>query len=40
MALTGWPVKTLLGGKVVFSDGAVVGSPSGRFLKRPALRNG
>jgi dihydroorotase-like cyclic amidohydrolase len=36
MPLTGWPVATVLRGKVVFKDGKVQGGPSGRFVKRPA----
>ena len=35
MELTGWPTTTLLRGDVVFKDGAVVGAPRGRFLRRP-----
>jgi dihydropyrimidinase/allantoinase len=35
MSLTGWPVATVLRGRVVFRDGAVQGPPSGRFLRRP-----
>ncbi|GAA3228359.1 amidohydrolase family protein [Dactylosporangium siamense] len=30
----GWPVATVLRGRVVFRDGAVVGEPSGTFLPR------
>ena len=33
--VTGWPVKTILRGKLVFEDGAVLGAPGdGQFLKR------
>ena len=33
--VTGWPVKTILRGAVVYDDGRVTGAPSdGRFLKR------
>jgi allantoinase len=31
----GWPVITMLRGKVVYRDGEVVSAASGRFLKRP-----
>jgi dihydroorotase-like cyclic amidohydrolase len=33
MELTGWPVQTLLRGRVVLRDGAVTGEPSGRYLR-------
>ena len=33
--VTGWPIKTILRGTLVYDDGQVVGKPgSGRFLKR------
>lgn len=33
--VTGWPIKTILRGELVFDDGKVVGKPGGgRFLKR------
>ncbi|MDI2132433.1 dihydroorotase [Yinghuangia seranimata] len=32
--LTGWPVHTVVGGKVRYRDGAVVGEPSGAYLRR------
>jgi dihydroorotase (multifunctional complex type) len=35
MELTGWPVRTLLRGQSVFSDGEPVGEPAGTYLKRP-----
>lgn len=35
MQLSFWPEKTLLRGKVVFSEGKTVGDPSGSYLKRP-----
>jgi dihydropyrimidinase/allantoinase len=35
MSLTGWPVTTLLRGRVVYRDGKVEGSPSGEFVARP-----
>jgi dihydroorotase-like cyclic amidohydrolase len=31
----GWPVRTLLRGETVFADGEIVGSPAGRFIRRP-----
>lgn len=34
MKLTGWPVKTILRGRVVFEDGGPVGGPSGEFQRR------
>ncbi|NUU23589.1 MAG: dihydroorotase family protein [Streptomycetaceae bacterium] len=34
VALTGWPVATVVGGRVVFRDGEVVGEPRGRYLRR------
>ena len=35
MAVTGWPVMTLLRGKVVAEDGRIVGEKGGgKFLKR------
>ena len=33
--LKGWPVRTMLRGKTVYSNGAVVAQPSGEFLNRP-----
>jgi dihydroorotase-like cyclic amidohydrolase len=33
MELTGWPVQTLLRGRVVLRDGAPVGAPSGVYLR-------
>jgi dihydropyrimidinase len=35
MELTGWPVLTVLRGRVVAEDGAPVGDPAGRYLRRP-----
>jgi dihydroorotase-like cyclic amidohydrolase len=32
----GWPVRTILRGRTVFSEGAVVAAPSGEFVPRPA----
>lgn len=34
VATTGWPVTTVVGGRVAFRDGAVVGEPSGSYLRR------
>ena len=34
LQLTGWPVTTLLRGRVVYADGAVQGPPRGQFVKR------
>ncbi len=36
VSFTGWPVKTLLRGQLVFDDGKVKGTPLGEFIKRPA----
>jgi dihydropyrimidinase len=39
MAVTGWPIKTLVRGAVVVDDGRVVGEPGfGRFLPRETSR--
>ena len=39
MEVTGWPVKTLVRGKVVAEDGEVVGAPGfGQFLPRETTR--
>jgi len=39
MEVTGWPVKTLLRGKVVADDGRIVGKPGmGQFLPRETTR--
>ena len=35
MELAGWPTRTLLRGRTVFSEGEAVGSPTGAYLKRP-----
>ncbi len=35
MRVRGWPTHTLLRGTMVFRDGAVRGTPSGRYVKRP-----
>jgi hypothetical protein len=35
MRVRGWPSQTLLRGRTVFRDGAVLGEPQGRYLKRP-----
>lgn len=35
LTFTGWPVETLLRGRVVFRSGATHGAPYGQFLKRP-----
>jgi dihydroorotase-like cyclic amidohydrolase len=32
--VTGWPVATVVGGRVVFRDGAVVAGPGGSYLRR------
>ncbi|WP_031168999.1 dihydroorotase [Streptosporangium roseum] len=34
VAATGWPVATVVGGRVAFRDGAVVGEPGGSYLRR------
>jgi len=34
LSLTGWPVTTILRGKVVFRDDEIQGSPSGEFVRR------
>ncbi|MFW2543661.1 dihydropyrimidinase [Primorskyibacter sp. 2E107] len=35
MEITGWPVRTILGGKTVFADGAMTAeAPQGRYLSR------
>jgi dihydroorotase-like cyclic amidohydrolase len=36
MRVRGWPTHTLLGGRVVFQNGAVSGPPAGRYVRRPA----
>lgn len=33
--LTGWPVRTLVRGRTVYRDGAIVGEPAGEYLPRP-----
>lgn len=33
--LVGWPVRTLLRGRTVYRDGALVGEPAGDYLTRP-----
>jgi dihydropyrimidinase len=35
MELTGWPILTVLRGKVIAEGGTPVGSPSGEYLSRP-----
>ena len=35
VTLKGWPVKTMLRGKIVYENGAIVGAPNGEYLKRP-----
>ena len=36
LAVTGWPVMTILRGKPVFEEGRILGEPGdGMFLKRP-----
>ena len=35
MPLTGWPISTLVRGKVAFRNGEVVGKPQGEFIRRP-----
>ncbi|MEU7282228.1 dihydroorotase family protein [Streptomyces sp. NPDC045431] len=32
--LRGWPVTTIVGGRVAYRDGVVVGEPSGRYVRR------
>jgi len=34
MRVRGWPTHTLLGGRIVFQDGAVRDQPGGRYIKR------
>jgi len=34
MELTGWPVTTILRGRVIMKDGCPVGPPTGRYLER------
>jgi dihydropyrimidinase/allantoinase len=36
MALRGWPVATVLRGRVCFKDGTTEGQPAGEFMRRPA----
>jgi dihydroorotase-like cyclic amidohydrolase len=36
MRVRGWPTHTLLGGRVAFQNGAVIGPPAGRYVRRPA----
>ncbi|MBV8827603.1 MAG: dihydroorotase family protein [Acidobacteriaceae bacterium] len=38
LTLRGWPVATMLRGKIVWRDGAPLGNPAGMFLKRPLGR--
>jgi dihydroorotase-like cyclic amidohydrolase len=38
--IKGWPTQTIRAGRVVFSDGKVVGHPDGRYLKRPITLHG
>lgn len=33
--LKGWPVKTMLRGKIVYEDGKIIGEPTGKYVKRP-----
>lgn len=33
--LKGWPVMTMLRGKVVYKDGQIIGGPTGEYIKRP-----
>lgn len=35
ISLKGWPVKTMLRGKVVYENGNIVGEASGEYVKRP-----
>lgn len=35
MSLTGWPVITVVRGKIVFRNGETVGNPRGEFIRRP-----
>jgi dihydropyrimidinase/allantoinase len=35
VALKGWPVRTLVRGTTAYEDGEVIGTPTGRFLRRP-----
>jgi dihydropyrimidinase/allantoinase len=37
LPFTGWPVATILRGRVVFRDGEVQGEPQGKYVKRPAV---
>jgi dihydroorotase-like cyclic amidohydrolase len=36
--LTGWPVKTVVGGRLHYSDGEVLGEPAGRYIARNQAR--
>jgi len=38
--LKGWPTHTIRAGRVVYANGEVVGSPDGRYLKRPDSLHG
>jgi dihydropyrimidinase/allantoinase len=38
LTLRGWPVATVLRGKIVWRDGAPLGNPAGIYLKRPLGR--
>ncbi|HEU5299233.1 MAG TPA: dihydroorotase family protein [bacterium] len=35
MKVRGWPTHTILRGRIVFANGTVTGTPSGRYLRRP-----
>ena len=35
MSLTGWVDATILRGEIVYQNGQLIGSPSGRYLRRP-----
>ena len=39
MSLKGWPVATMLRGKIIAKDGDIVGEPEGKYLKRNAFLN-
>jgi hypothetical protein len=35
MTLTGWPVTTVVRGKIVFRNGETIDKPYGQFIRRP-----
>lgn len=40
LRVRGWVTQTVLGGRVVYADGRVEGTPAGRFLRRPVAAAG